>query len=433
MIFTDLIFVFAFLPIYIIAEFSSREAWAKNMISIAASLLFIAWGRSLYYALIILPVFLIYICGLLRRRFGAVFEVLGDVIAAASAGFAVVSLAGDGTLHSALLSVGFILYALRAVNYLKKVSDGMAPERDLLCLAVYLISFENMLIAPLMGYDKMQKKLASRRPTLSKTSAGLSAFIKGFAKVAVFGLSFDAVRIAATEYEAFPWLNAITLIVVTFGEVYVITAGFLEMSAGLCMISGFSPEYETSAFLPKFRVSEHVAEMWRGLPAMARKNFAERSLAGTLISLAALSLMTGIFIGFGAKAGAFLVVLIILMTLEETSPKRNKAADLIFSAVLMTVAFLVLVGGSFNGISAVLGAIDPSAYDYDITYILNFELIRRLPWLIIGAVAVSPLYRLAENALRRKMAENERAYTALRVADTAVCAVLLVLGTIAAL
>lgn len=433
MIFTDLIFIFAFLPIYIIAGFSSREAWAKNMISIAASLLFIAWGRSWYYVLIIIPVFLIYICGLLLPRFGAVFEAVGDIIAAASAAFAVVSLAGDGTLHSALLSVGFILYALRAVNYLKKVSDGMAPERDVLCLAVYLISFENMLIAPLTGYDKMRKKLASRRPTLSKTSAGLSKFIKGFAKAAVLGLSFDAVRVAATQYEAFPWLNAITLIIVTFGEVYVITASFLEMSAGLCMISGFSPEAETSAFLPKFRVSEHVAEMWRGLPAMVRENFAERTLVGTVISLAALSLMTGVFIGFGAKVGAFLGVLMILMTLEGFSPKHNKIADLIFSAVLLTVAFLVLIGGSFAGIFTVLGAINPSAYEYDITYILNLELLRRLPWLIIGAVAVSPLYRLAENALRRKMAENERAYTALRVADTVICAALLVLGTIAAL
>ena len=433
MIFTDLIFVFAFLPIYVVAVFCCREAWAKNMISIAASLLFIVWGRTWYYALIILPVFLIYICALLRPRLGAVFEVLGDLIAAASAAFAAVSLAGDGTLHSALLSVGFILYALRAVNYMKKVSDGMEPERDILCLAVYLISFENMLIAPLASYDKMSKRLASRRPTLSKTSAGLSAFIKGFAKASILGLSFDAVRVAATQYEAFPWLNAITLIVVTFGEVYVITAGFLEMSAGLCMISGFSPERETPAFLPKCRASEHIAEMWRSLPAMSRENFAERTLPGTLISLAVLSLVTGVFIGFGARAGAFLGILLILMTLEEVSPKRNKITDLLFSAVLLTVAFLVLIGGSFTGISSVLGAINPSAYEYDVTYILNLELTRRLPWLILGVIVISPLYRLAASVLRKKMAEDERAYTALRIVDTAVCAALLVLGTIAAL
>lgn len=433
MIFTDLIFVFAFLPIYVIAVFSSREAWAKNLISIAASLVLISWGRTWYYALIIIPVFLIYICARLRARFGTVFEVLGDVIAAVSATFGVVSLAGDGSLKSALLSVGFILCALRAVNYLKKVSDGMEPERDLLCLAVYLISFENMLIAPLAGYEKMCDKLASRRPTLRKTSAGLSTFIKGFAKAAILGLSFDAVRVAATEYEAFPWLNAITLILVTFGEVYVITAGFLEMSAGLSMISGFSPDNEIPAFLPGFRVGDHVSEMWRGLPAMAHESFSERSLLGTVLSLAALSLMTGVFIGFGAKTGAFLGIILLILTLEDMAPRRSMVADTVFSVVVLTIAFLILMGGTFSGVSAVLGSINPSAYEYDITYILNSELTRRLPWLIIGVIVVSPIYRLAAEFIRRKMSEDERVYTALRIIDTAVCAVLLVLATIAAL
>lgn len=433
MIFTDLIFVFAFLPIYIIASFCCREAWAKNIISVGASLLFIAWGRQWYYALIILPVFLIYICARLRPRFGAVFEALGDVAAAASASFGIVLLADVGTLRSALLSAGLILYALRSVNYLKKVSDGMEPERDFLCLAVYLISFENMLVAPLAGYDKMREKLAERRPTLSKTSAGLSAFIKGFAKAAIFGLSFDAVRVAATQYEAFPWLNAITLIIVTFGEAYVIAASFLEMSAGLCMMSGFSPESGTSAFIPRFRVSDHVAEMWHSLSDMTRANFADRSFACTIVSLAAIALMTGIFVGFGSNVGAFLGVIILAMTLEGMPKQHNRIADFVFSIVLMAVAFLILAGGSLSGISDIFGALDPKAYDYDITYILNLELTRRLPWLLIGAAVVSPLYRIAAAFIRKKMAEDEKIYTAARTAETVICAVLLVIATAAAI
>ena len=433
MIFTDLIFVFAFLPIYIIAGFCCREAWAKNIISVGASLLFIVWGRQWYYALIILPVFLIYICARLRSRFGAVFEILGDIAAAASAGYGIVLLSDIKDLRSALLSAGFVLYAMRSVNYLKKVSGGMEPERDFLCLAVYLISFENMLIAPLAGYDKMQKKLAERHPTLSKTSAGLSAFIKGFAKAAVLGLSFDAVRVAATQYEAFPWLNAVTLIAVTFGEAYVIAASFLEMSAGLCMISGFSPESEIPAFIPAFRISDHVREMWRGLCDMTEENFSERSLAGAFVSLAAMALATAVFVSFGANVGAFFSILILAMTLEGMSKQRSKAADLIFSAVLMTAAFLTLTGGSVSGVSRIFSAIDPKAYDYDITYILNLELTRRLPWLIVGAAVVSPLFRMTAAFIRRKMAENVRYYAAARIAETVVCALLLVIAAAAAI
>ena len=425
MIYTDLIFVFAFLPIYTVACFICRENWTRDLVATAASLLFISWGRQWYYALIIIPVFLIYICGCLRQRFGAVFEVLGDIVAAASASVGVMMLTSESGLRPALLSVGSILFAIRSVGYLKEVSDGEAPEKSFPALAVYLIPLEGMLIAPLQGYSDYRAK--PRRATLKKASSGLAMFIKGFFKAAVFGLSFEAVRLAATEYEAFPWLNAITLIIVTIVEVYVITASYIEMSCGLFLVAGFSPRPETPAFKPLPQISWHVSEMWHSLPRFTERCFSDLVRAAVIVVITVTAFVSG------SNVGEFLGLILILMALENAVPKHHKVSDIIFTVVTMAVAFLVLVGGSMQGIASVLGAINPYAYEYDITYILNLELTRRLPWLIIGAIAVSPLYRMAAGFIREKMAESDKSYTALKIAETIACVLLLIVGTAAAI
>lgn len=432
MIFSDLIFVFAFLPIYLTVSFSCRETWTKNAVSVIASLLFITWGRQWYYALIIIPVFLIYILGLISKRINSLAtEIVGNIAAVGFASFSVITLGTDLSLSSALISVGFLLFALRCVLYTKNITKGMKPERDFLALAVYLISFENMLVAPLSDYDDMREKLSSRRPTLSKMSAGLSAFVKGFAKVAVLGLAYERVRLAATEYEAFPWANAVILLIITFIEAYIIAAGICEMSCGLGLMNGFSPKNRTAAFMPRFRVGDHISDIWESLPKAIRSCFCERSGTGLIVSLVAVSLLSGVFLSFGAGAGAFLGIVTLAIILEYMAPRRNRAADIIFSAILLAAAFLALTCGSVGGIADFFSALNPSAYEYDITFALNAELWRSMPWLIVGAIVVSPLYRIASAAIRSKMSESASFYGAARVVETAVCAVLLVIATAA--
>ena len=432
MIFSDLIFVFAFLPIYLIVSFSCRETSTKNMVSVIASLIFITWGRQWYYALIILPVFLIYILGLLSKRINNLAaEVVGNIAAVGFAAFGVMTVGTEGTLHSALISVGFLLFALRCVLYTKNVTEGMEPERSFFALAMYLISFENMLIAPLADYEDVKEKLSSRRASLSKMSAGFSAFIKGFAKTAVLGLAFERVRLAATEYAAFPWANALILLIVTFGEAYVITVGISEMSCGLSLMNGFSPKLRTAAFLPKYRLGDHISEIWSSLPKFVRACFCERSGAGVLISLAAVSLLSGIFLSFGAGAGAFFGIIILAMILEGMAPRRSRAADMIFTVVLLAAAFLALTCCSVGGISEFFSAFNPSAYEYDITFALNAELWRSLPWMIVGVIVVSPIYRIVSAAIRSRMSESESFYGAARAAETVLCAILLIIAAAA--
>ncbi len=435
MIFSDLIFVFAFLPVCTALTLCCREQWTKNAVWAAASLVFIAWGRPVniwYYVLIALPVFLIYILGLLSAKIRPVVcEAIGGAAAVIYSAGAVILAGTDFTLRSVLISVGFILFSLRAIHYLKEVSDGLEPERDFLALAVYLISFENMLLSPLGSYESQRGLIANRRPTLSKMSAGLSAFIKGFAKTAVFGLSFERVRLAAVSGSAFPWANAVVLLIVTFGETYVVASGVLEMSRGLGLIGGLSPKGQTGAFLPRFRVGDHVGELWETLPQFAAECFFERSGLGLILSLAVISLLAGIFLSFGAGAAAFFGIILLAIILEAMSSRRSRAADLIFTIAVLAAGFLVLCCGSVSGIGRFFSAF-AADYGYDITYALNEELLRSLPWLTAGAVFATPLTRIVSAVLREKMSESESLYSAARIAETVLCSLLLIIAAVSA-
>lgn len=430
MIFSDLIFVFAFLPIYLAFSFSCREGWSKNLLSAAASLLFIVWGRQWYYALIIVPVFLIYLSGLLAEcKKSRLFAALGGFSAAAYTVFAAALLGADISLQSALFTVGVILFSLRAIFYLKEVCGGEPAERDLLALTAYLISFENMLIAPLAEYSAVKERLRSRRLVLSKLSDGLSTFIFGFARVAVFGLAFDRVRIAAVSAEAFPWLNAAVLFITVFCEVYVVAAGVLEMSRGLGLMSGCSPSVQISAFIPRARLSDHIYELWGTLP----KFLVKLSSGNPLLILAVSGVITGGFIGIKAYVGAFFGIILMAIIIEHICPSKSRLADAVFSGAVLSAAFVTLTAGSAGGWVRLFSAFEVSRYDFDISYILNEQLSYSLPLMILGAVTVSPLYRAAAVWFKQKRAENSGLYGVFRIAQTVLGAVLLVIGVMASL
>lgn len=432
MIFTDLIFLFAFLPVYIIFIYCSSESWTKNVISLIASLLFLIWGRSIYYVLILLPIFLIYLCGNIVHRFKYA-EAAGSAVAMISAVVGVIFLPQKNTLPSALISVGLLLFALRAALYLKEVTDGEPCERNFISLCVYLISFEGMLVSPVLSYSQSKKYLSLRKATLKKAAAGFPVLIKGFARAAIFGLVFDQVRLAAFEYEAFPWLNSVFLILLTAGEAYVLTAGLADISRGISLINGAAVSPAAPAFIPRAGLFKHVGELLAGYDLAIYKIFCECSVAAFSVSMGICVASCTVLIFYGCGAAGCFALITAASALSARAGGRCRIADSVFSIAAVCAGMIVLAGGSPDGMARLFTALDPKLYQYDITYILNYELTKRLPWLVLGIVSVSPLWRIVSGYLRKKSGESESLYKAIKALDTVLCLILLIVSTAAAL
>lgn len=134
---------------------------------------------------------------------------------------------------------------------------------------------------------------------------------------------------------------------------------------------------------------------------------------------------------FGAASAAFLGIIFISIILESISQRKSKTADALFSAVMMIAAFSVLIAVPTGGYAHFFSAFTTSC-GFDITYSLFTELLWGLPWMILGIIVVSPLYRYAAALLRIKMSEDEKFYAAARVTQTVACVVLLVIATASA-
>lgn len=428
MIFTDLIFVFAFLPVYFIAVFCLSENWSKNTASLIGSLLFLIWGRSIYYALIVLPIFAVYLCGRLIPKF-KYFEQLGSLIAVISAAVMTALLPNDGALVSSLISVGFILFALRALRYLSEVSGGLSPETNWLKLAVYLISFEGMLSAPVLSYAQSRKYLDTRRASLKKAADGLPIFIFGFARASLFGLVFERVRLSATEYEAFPWANAVWLIVITAAEAYVLISGLTEMSRGIALINGLPEERKISAFVPRTGLCAHVGELLPGLDRTVYETVCRMSASGFYISLFVMAALSAGLYSLERPAAACFIIILIGMAISGRYDGKIPAADGVFTAVVVAFSAVLLAGGGPDGLMKLFGS---ERYEYDITYILYYELTHRAFWLIAGLIFTSPLTRLISRCFERLAEKGGKRYAVARLCETAVCMLLLILSAAAA-
>lgn len=71
MLFSSITFLFLFLPIMLAVYYIAPSQW-KNLLLLAGSLIFYAWGEPVYIILMILSILLNYFCGMdierMRRK-----------------------------------------------------------------------------------------------------------------------------------------------------------------------------------------------------------------------------------------------------------------------------------------------------------------------------------------------------------------------------
>lgn len=428
MLYTDILFVFAFLPIVLALMFILREPWEKNFAAVLASLVFLCWGRQLYYALIILPVFVIYLAGrLLKKSYSKPLHVLGGACAVVFSAIAALSLGDENTLSSAVCSVGFFLFAARSLIYLDEIKNGADAETDFFSLAVYLISYEFMLISPLSSYSAVKNSIKTRKLTLVKMAAGVEIFIFGLFRVAVLGFAFERVRAAALLAESTPWMNQLVGILATVIELYIMFAGFCEMSQGLALMGGVATENAPVSLELRSTVSAHVSDFYESGANFIKKSFTKGKGAWQLVLV---SLIVGVCFGFGAGWCAFLGLLLLAMMIESLSDTKT-FADGIITFIVLAVGAILLASNSPDGLAKLVSSLNKNAYEFDMSYALYSELMRSVFWLALGAISITPVYKWAYTFIKEKMAASDRVYGALRISGAVVTTLLLILSTVA--
>ncbi len=221
---------------------------AKNIVLVAASLLFYAWGEPVFVLLLAGEIVFNYAAALMigaaqgnRRRLVTALAVAANLAALGLFKYAdfvlgtANAIAGPTfTLPGLALPLGISFFTFHAISYLVDVHRGAAPNRNLLQVAVYIAMFPQLIAGPIIRYHTIARRLGARRMRLGRVSAGMRIFIIGLAQKVL--IADEVARLAEAVFdktampslaEAWLGLSAYTI------QIYFDFAGYSNMAIGL--------------------------------------------------------------------------------------------------------------------------------------------------------------------------------------------------------
>ena len=274
MVFSSLVFLYAFLPATLLVYFLVPKV-LKNGILFLFSLVFYAWGEPRYLPLILLSIAQGYGIGLLiarcRSRKWAKFWLVVSIVLSLGiltcfkyADFAISTInsvfRADLPLWHLALPVGISFYTFQILSYTVDVYRGdVQAQRNPIHFGAYVVFFPQLIAGPIVRYADIAQALENRKTTLDGAYAGMVRFFIGLGKKVLLanqlGSLYSAYGDSAQPSVLFAWLSAIAYML----QIYFDFSGYSDMALGMGKIFGFD-------FPENFRypyVARSITDFWR--------------------------------------------------------------------------------------------------------------------------------------------------------------------------
>ena len=255
--FTNLSFLYLWLPPVLAAYFLARSIRVKNAILLGFSLVFYAMGQPLYLLM------LVGLSGLnfyLSRKIHPGRQITVLVPVAVNIAVLVLFKYLDRTPNG-VMPMGVSFYTFSAISYLVDIYRGRIPaEKRFSLLLLYLTMFPKILQGPIVRYTDIASQLRRRTTDPEAIFQGALRFSCGLAKKVLLadycgkiiaelsGVGSDACFLGA-------WFTGLLF----FFQIYFDFSGYSDMAIGLGRIFGFT--YRENFDLPY--MSRSLTEFWR--------------------------------------------------------------------------------------------------------------------------------------------------------------------------
>jgi len=279
MVFTTHVFLFYFLPLFLLVYYNLPNQWRNVWITLA-SYLFYGWWEPWFASLMLFTTILDFIWGKVISRPGATrmqqkLAVLACVVTNLSflAFFKYYMFAAE-TMNEILaavgaqqfrvlqvvLPIGISFYIFHSLTYILDLYRGDAtPAKSFSGFSAFVALFPNLVAGPIIRYKTLADQLQKRDHTVSRFSSGVTIFVVGFAKKILLanpcGQVADAVFNASSPWALDAWIGALAYAF----QIYFDFCGYSDMAVGLARMMGFE-------FLKNFDApyrSESITEIWR--------------------------------------------------------------------------------------------------------------------------------------------------------------------------
>ena len=277
-VFSSLLFLFFFLPATLLLYYSSPRK-LKNIVLLAVSLLFYAWGEPIYIVLMIFSALTDYIHGRVIGRFrstrplyaklGLVSSLILNIGLLSFFKYADFLLENLNVILSTEfqtldlpLPIGISFYTFQTMSYAIDVYRGkIEPQKNIISFALYVSLFPQLIAGPIVRYERIEQELLHRKFQLNQFADGARIFVIGLGKKVFIansmGQLFSSVESQSLSEVAVlsAWLGIIAFAF----QIYFDFSGYSDMAIGLGKMFGFS-------FPKNFNypyIARSATEFWR--------------------------------------------------------------------------------------------------------------------------------------------------------------------------
>jgi alginate O-acetyltransferase complex protein AlgI len=277
MVFSSIVFLFYFLPLFIIAFYLSGK---NKYVTLAFSLIFYAWGEPVYILLLIFSIALNYVLGLAldarqdekARRNALLLGVavnLGLLVVFKYTGFLLGNLAAilgkpadQWARFAPALPLGISFYTFHVLSYLIDVYRRDVPaERSFRDLALYISMFPQLVAGPIVRYKFIATELHQPVFTAQRFAAGIRVFVIGLGQKVLIAntLAASADAIFALPRDQLSTLLAWSGISFYTLQIYFDFGGYSLMAIGLALMIGFT--FPVNFNYPY--IAQSITDFWR--------------------------------------------------------------------------------------------------------------------------------------------------------------------------
>ena len=274
LVFSSLIFLYLFLPLCLIAYSLVKKVAYKNVILIAFSVVFYAWGEPVYVLLMMASALVNYACGRMigkaelrqdnaGKKIAMILAIIVDLGALGFfkyAGFLVENVNAITGLAIPVpqiaLPIGISFYTFQALTYVIDVYRGeVKVQKSYANFLMYLILFPQLIAGPIVRYSEIEPQITERSADSESFFSGINRFCIGLGKkvlIANYCGSMASQLLdgnTATLTTVGAWLG---ILLYTF-QIYFDFSGYSDMAIGMGRMFGF--KYSENFNLPYISTS----------------------------------------------------------------------------------------------------------------------------------------------------------------------------------
>ncbi len=260
MLFSTLVFLYAFLPAVIILYYLIRKEY-RNRLLLLVSLIFFAWGGVTYTLILVFSLIVNYVVGRLIHKWqdtskARIALTVGVVLNLLILGiFKYADFVVDNLNYlvemfsnfqmgnpGIILPLGISFYTFQAMSYIIDVYRKEAEvQKNFFKLSLYISFFPQLIAGPIVRYQYIAEQLSNRKSHRANFTYGIQRFVMGLSKKVLLANQFAIVAdeifsISLNELNSTTaWIGVLAY---TF-QIYFDFSGYSDMAIGIGRMFGF--------------------------------------------------------------------------------------------------------------------------------------------------------------------------------------------------